>query len=440
MSLATQKGFEKKEFKEFKFKEKVFFKTFGCRTNIYDTELLKSYVKDYELTNDENSAQIVVVNSCTVTNGADSGVRSYISGLRKRGVKVILTGCGAVSKGKELLESKKVFGVLGASKKHELNSFLSAKNSFFELGDLNFIDKDIVLQYENHTKAFVKIQEGCDFACSYCIIPAVRGKARSVSMAKILGQVKILAQNGFNEIVLTGTNIGSYGLKEGLSLGVLLQKMGQIKGIKRIRLGSLEPVQIDNSFKEILDEPWLEKHLHIALQHTSEKMLRIMRRRSHTKNDLALFNELQGKGFALGTDFIVAHPGESAEIWAEALANFKDFKLTHLHAFIFSPRNNTHSATLKNDIRGDIAKERLNELKNIVKENNFKFRQGLKQRQKGLEVVVENAKFDEKEQKYFEGFDEFYNKIKIYSNKNLEKEWLRLSDYEVKFDYNISNF
>ena len=259
-------------------------------------------------------------------------------------------------------------------------------------------------------------------------------------MAKILGQVKILAQNGFNEIVLTGTNIGSYGLKEGLSLGVLLQKMGQIKGIKRIRLGSLEPVQIDNSFKEILDEPWLEKHLHIALQHTSEKMLRIMRRRSHTKNDLALFNELQGKGFALGTDFIVAHPGESAEIWAEALANFKDFKLTHLHAFIFSPRNNTHSATLKNDIRGDIAKERLNELKNIVKENNFKFRQGLKQRQKGLEVVVENAKFDEKEQKYFEGFDEFYNKIKIYSNKNLEKEWLRLSDYEVKFDYNISNF
>lgn len=424
----------------FEAKEKVFFKTFGCRTNIYDTELLKSYVKDYELTNDENAAQIVVVNSCTVTNGADSGVRSYINSLKRRGVRVILTGCGAVSKGKELLENKKVFGVLGASKKHELNAYLGARQSFFELGDLNFIDKNIVLQYENHTKAFVKIQEGCDYACSYCIIPSVRGRARSVAMNKILEQVRILASNGFNELVLTGTNIGSYGRKEGASLGVLLQEIGRIKGIRRVRLGSLEPVQIDESFKEILDEPWLEKHLHIALQHTSEKMLRIMRRRSHTQNDLKLFELLRAKGFALGTDFIVAHPGESAEIWAEALKNFKEFALTHLHAFIFSPRNNTHSATLKHDIRGDVAKERLNELKNIVKENNFKFRQELKSAKIGLEVLVENAKFDEKERKYFEGFDEFYNKIRIYSSKNLEKEWLKLSDYEVKFDYNVANF
>lgn len=140
-------------------KEKVFFKTFGCRTNIYDTELLKSYVKDYEIVNDEEKAQIIVVNSCTVTNGADSGIKSYINSMQKKGVRVILTGCGAVSKGKELLDKKQVFGVLGASNKDKINEFLGLKTSFYELGNLNFIDKDIVCEYENHTKAFVKFKK-----------------------------------------------------------------------------------------------------------------------------------------------------------------------------------------------------------------------------------------------------------------------------------------
>lgn len=155
----------------------------------------------------------------------------------------------------------------------------------------------------------MKIQEGCDYACSYCIIPSVRGKSRSISEETLIKQVQILADNGYTEFVLTGTNIGSYGRKDGTSLGRLLQRLGAVNGVKRIRLGSLEPAQIDESFKEILDELWIERHLHIALQHTSEKMLRLMRRRSHTKDDLALFELLRGKGYALGTDFIVAHPG-----------------------------------------------------------------------------------------------------------------------------------
>ncbi|EAI9752851.1 tRNA (N(6)-L-threonylcarbamoyladenosine(37)-C(2))-methylthiotransferase MtaB [Campylobacter jejuni] len=412
-------------------KEKVFFKTFGCRTNIYDTELLKSYVKDYEIINDENKAQIIVVNSCTVTNGADSGIKSYVNTMQKKGIKVILTGCGAVSKGKELLDKKQVFGVLGASNKDKINEFLGAKTSFYELGNLNFIDKDIVCEYENHTKAFVKIQEGCDFACSYCIIPSVRGKSRSVDEKALLKQVEILGANGYSEIVLTGTNIGSYGLKNGTTLGKLLQKMGQILGIKRIRLGSLEPAQLDESFLEILDETWLERHLHIALQHTSEKMLRIMRRRSHTDNDLKLFNTIASKGYALGTDFIVAHPGESEELWQEALRNFKEFPLTHIHAFIFSPRNNTHSATMKDVINGTLAKERLNTLKSIVEKNNYEFR---KKNQVSLEVLVENQKDG-----FFEGYDQFFNKIKIKSDKDIAKEWIVISEYEVQEKSNFTN-
>lgn len=413
-------------------KKKVFFKTFGCRTNIYDTQLLKTYIKEHEIVQDETQADVVVINSCTVTNGADSGLRAYINSVKKNGVKVILTGCGAVSKGKDFFDKKEIFGVLGASNKNKINEFISYDKEFYELGNLNFIDTKIVSDYENHTKAFVKIQEGCDFACSYCIIPSVRGKSRSVPQDEIVKQIKILAQNGYSEIVLTGTNIGSYGLKEKTTLGRLLQLIGKIDGIKRIRLGSLEPAQIDESFKEILNETWLERHLHIALQHTHEKMLRIMRRRSHTENDLALFNELSEKGFALGTDFIVAHPGESEEIWKSALENFKNFNLTHIHAFIFSPRDGTHSASMSERINGEIAKERLNTLKTIVEKNNFEFRKRQKQK---LEILVESKKGE-----FYEGYDQFFNKIKIQTKQDIAKQWLEIEKYDIKYEYNFVSF
>ena len=409
--------------------QKIFFKTFGCRTNIYDTELLKSYIKDYEITNDEEVADIVVINSCTVTNSADSGVRNYINGVKRRGAKVILTGCGAVSKGKELFLSG-VFGVLGASKKSDLNELLKQEKPFFELGNLNSVDKNIVTNYENHTKAFIKIQEGCNFNCSYCIIPSVRGRARSMDEAMILKEARILAQNGYNELVLTGTNIGSYGKDTNSSLGKLLANLGKISGIRRIRLGSIEPSQIDESFREILKEEWLERHLHIALQHTSEAMLKIMRRRNNAFSDLELFNELSSLGFALGTDYIVGHPGESEEIWAEAVENFKKFPITHLHAFVYSPRRDTHSATLKSDVSGDVAKARLKVLQGIALQNNENFR---KKHNGALKILVEQKNGD-----FYEGFDQFYNKAKISSQNDITKEWLEVSEYEIKPDANYA--
>ena len=409
--------------------QKIFFKTFGCRTNIYDTELLKSYIKDYEITNDEEVADIVVINSCTVTNSADSGVRNYINGVKRRGAKVILTGCGAVSKGKELFASG-IYGVLGASKKSDLNDLLKQEKPFFELGNLNSVDKNIVTNYENHTKAFIKIQEGCNFNCSYCIIPSVRGRARSMDEAMILKEARILAQNGYNELVLTGTNIGSYGKDTNSSLGKLLANLGKISGIRRIRLGSIEPSQIDESFREILKEEWLERHLHIALQHTSEAMLKIMRRRNNAFSDLELFNELSSLGFALGTDYIVGHPGESEEIWTEAVENFKKFPITHLHAFVYSPRRDTHSATLKSDVSGDVAKARLKVLQGIAFKNNENFR---KKHNETLKILVEQKNGD-----FYEGFDQFYNKAKISSQNDITKEWLEVSEYEIKPDANYA--
>lgn len=411
---------------------KVYFKTFGCRTNIYDTELLKSYVKNYEIVNDDNIADIIVVNSCTVTNGADSGVRNYINSMRNSGKKVILTGCGAVSKGDELFKSSAIFGVLGASNKSKIDEMLGKSEPFYELGDLNFIDKNIVSNYENHTKAFIKIQEGCDFACSYCIIPSVRGFSRSIDENIILKETKILASNGYSEIVLTGTNIGSYGKGNNTTLGKLVANLGKINGIKRIRLGSIEPSQIDDSFREILSEPWLERHLHIALQHTSQEMLTIMNRRNRALRDLDLFCELSSMGFALGTDFIVAHPGESKKIWSEAVENFIKFPLTHIHAFIFSPRNGTKSASMSIDVSPQIAKDRLKTLQNIVSQNNIKFRQN--NAHKPLEVLVEKSCGDD----IYEGWDQYYNKIKIKSSKNISKEWINITNYDIMQEFNYA--
>lgn len=409
---------------------KIYFKTFGCRTNIYDTQLIKSNLKSGEITHDEQGADVVVINSCTVTNGADADVRNYVNKMNRLGKKILLTGCGAVSRGEELYKNGAVFGVFGMSQKEKIDEFLSSRSKFYDIGGLDGVEKNLVSDYEDHTKAFIKIQEGCDFNCSYCIIPSVRGRSRSSSEGAILKEAVSLAANGFSEIVLTGTNIGSYGKASGTSLGALLQKLGAIRGIRRIRLGSIEPSQIDASFREILSEPWLERHLHIALQHTSQKMLSIMRRRNSALRDLELFCELAERGFALGTDFIVAHPGESEELWLEAVENFKKFPLTHLHAFIFSPRQGTASASLKGRIDGKTAKARLKMLQNITALNNYKFRLSHK--------VPLNVLIERKNGELYEGYDQFYDKIWIKSDEDLSKKWMEIRDYEVKFDGNFA--
>ena len=381
-------------------------------------------ITDFEIVDSMEKADIVIVNACTVTNGADSSARTYINHLNRHNKRVILAGCGAISKGESLYEEGKIFGYFGHSEKKNINNLLLKETRFSELGDLESLDTRIVEDFSSKSKAFIKIQEGCDFRCSYCIIPFVRGDARSQDEMLILEQIKRLAENGFGEFVLTGTNLGSYGKDTNSSIATLLKKISHISGVKRIRLGSLEPVQIDDSFKEILDEPWLEKHLHIALQHTSEEMLRIMRRRSFLKDDRALFEEIAAKGFSLGTDFIVGHPGESEAIWQEAYENFKSFPITHIHGFTYSKRDGTHAATLKGEVNGKIAKARLHLLEDIVKENNFHFRKSVKE---ALVVLVEEQKDG-----YQIGYDQFFNKTLIKSSLDLTKEWVVVENPQIE--------
>lgn len=409
---------------------KVFVKTFGCRTNIVDSELIKAHL-DKSLSNDEASADTIIINACTVTNGADSDVRNYVNRMSALGKKVLFTGCGFESRGRELMAAGKVFGVFSPSKKAEIKELISRNSRFFENGSSDFVENHVISGFSKHSKGFVKIQEGCDFSCSYCIIPSVRGKSRSMSEEFIIAQAKELIANGYTELVLTGTNIGSYGKDSGSSLGLLLQKLGALNGLKRIRLGSIEPSQIDNSFKECFGESWLERHLHIALQHTSQAMLNIMRRANKAHKDKELFLSLADMGFALGTDFIVAHPGESEQIWTEGLEAFKALPITHLHAFIYSKRDGTRSASMSQPIpNAKLAKERLNTLKQIASEHNLEFR---KKKQK-LDVFCEQKGKDG----LYHGFDQFYNKIAIESNTDITKQWLEIDDYEIRPESNFA--
>ncbi len=415
-------------------KERVFFKTFGCRTNQFDTQVMISKLKDFELSNEELQSDVVVVNSCTVTNGADSSVRHYIASLKRKNpdVKVVLAGCGAHSKGEALLNEGRVFGVMGHSEKEHINEILKTKERFYRIGDLEHIDKTIVESFVGKSRAFIKIQEGCDFECSYCIIPQVRGKARSHDEETVLAQVRTLAANGFGEFILTGTNVGSYGKDRGSSIATLLQKMSLIRGVRRIRIGSLEPIQIDDAFMELLDEPWMARHLHIALQHTSDKMLALMQRRNRFADDLVLFESIAAKGYAIGTDFIVGHPGESETEWEEAMARVKALPLTHIHAFTYSKRDNTASATMKPEVRGDIAKARHKALTALIREKNYRFRQTHCDK---LDVLVEQG-----EEGRYSGYDQYFNKVTIESDLDLRSEWIRIEHAEAKEDGNYAHY
>lgn len=410
---------------------KVFFKTFGCRTNIFDTQVMIESINrvKYELSMDENNADVIIVNSCTVTNGADKDVKEYIKKMNNLNKKILFTGCGLNNVGKEMYEKGRIFGAFGHSKKQNIQNLLEEKERFFLKNDLSHLDSTIINQFVGKSRAFIKIQEGCNFKCSYCIIPQVRGRARSYAKEQILLQVKKLLDSGISEIILSGTNLGSYGKDSGDTLAKLIIDIEKINGIKRIRLGSLEPSQIKEDFIEILDSNILEKHLHIALQNTNNETLKAMQRINRFQKDLILFEKIASKGYALGTDFIVGFPTENDLAFEESLSNLKLLPLTHIHAFIYSPRNNTKASLLENKIPKHISKTRLKTIKNIVSKKNQEFRLKMPK----LEVLVERKKGE-----FFYGLDQYFNRIKIASKKDLSLKWLNIANYNAYEEMNYA--
>ncbi len=418
---------------------KIFFKTFGCRTNIYDTQVMISQLLEssqkFEVSENESEADIIVINSCTVTNNADKTLREYISRLNRLNKKIFFTGCALENVGKSAYQKGKIFGAFGHSKKAEVANLLNAQSPFFAPNDLSAVDNVALTTLTGRTRAFIKVQEGCDFKCSYCIIPQVRGKARSLNRELILSQIRTLCAQGISEFVISGTNLGSYGKDSRDTLPNLISEIAKIKGVKRIRLGSLEPSQIKGDFLAMLDslENIIEKHLHIAIQHTDDSMLKLMNRANRFEKDLALFESLAKKGFAIGTDFIVAHPNESEKTFESALERLKSMPLTHIHCFIFSPRNGTKSATMPNTTPKIVAKERLAQVKNLIDSKNFAFRQKIANQKTPLNILVESKKGA-----FCYGFDQYFNKMAIKTDKNLSKLWVKIGGFTAKKDINYA--
>lgn len=419
-------------------KPKVFFKTFGCRTNLFDTQIMINALKDFEVTLNEEISDIVIINSCAVTNGAESAITNYTNRLKNEGKRVYFTGCGVKMQGKALLDKGVVFAVFGHSLKENLNALLLKNQSFYLEGDLESLDSSIIGDFVGKSRAFIKIQEGCDFACSYCIIPSLRGKARSFTQDKILTQIQKLCDKGFSEFILTGTNLGSWGKEWDSHLTKLLFRIFSIQGVKRLRIGSLEPSQINEEFLEAIQNPLFERHLHIALQHTSPFMLKLMNRQNTFENDFKLFWRLKELGFALGSDFIVGHPKESKEIWEEAYRNLQSLPLTHCHSFIYSPRSHTPSSLLKPDVPHRIAKERKQQIQTLIQKNNHKARQLYSYQKIPLKVLVEEVNETQGEV-FYRGFDQFYNKVKIHSHQEITKDsWLTIPHFTAKEEENYA--
>lgn len=389
---------------------------------------MASKLKNYIETKSEEDADIIVINSCTVTNAADISLKQYINRVSKLNIPIYLSGCKVPVSSDEELKSYGISGAFDAGSKERIDELLKKKGFFIERGGISTVDNSIVERFEGRSRAFVKVQEGCDFSCSYCIIPQTRGRARSRNESLILEQVRVLAKNGYEEVILTGTNVGSYGEDTGSDLGILIEKIGEIEGIKRVRVGSIEPSQV-KKLERVLKAPYFAKHLHIALQHTSDKMLEVMNRKNRFKSDAELLDRLSREGFALGTDFLVGHPGESEEIWEEMRERVKLLPLTHAHLFIYSPRKNTPSSRLKIDVPNVVAKKRLKELSFLIKTKNLEFRS----KKPELQVLCEKGRDG-----VYGGYDQFFNKIEIKSAKNLEKKWLTLTNYEVGNEKNFA--
>lgn len=392
---------------------------------MFDTQTMIEHIGAYELTNDESVADVVVINSCTVTNGADTGVRQYISKVKSKNndTKILFTGCGVQTEGKKLFEAGKVDLVFGHSEKTRLTSFFEEPQKLFVEGDKNYIDDSVVTNFEGKTKAFIKIQEGCDFACSYCIIPSVRGHSRAIPARTVIRQIEVLADSGFSEFILTGTNVGSYRDND-TTLEKLMKAIIDLGLARRVRLGSVEPSQITDEFLDIVSHETFSKQLHIAIQHSSNAMLEMMNRKNRFEDDLRLFERLSRLGFAIGTDYIVGFPGESDAIWDEAAQNLKAMPLTHIHPFVYSKRDGTPAAQLKADVNGNVSKERLHQINEIVAEKNYEFRKKLTV---PLIVHVEDSKMS--------GFDQFFNKITFRAPQ--ECEWVEVREREITMEKTI---
>ena len=342
----------------------------GCKVNIYESEFMISSLKErgYTIINFEDKADIYIINTCSVTNESDKKSRKMINRAKKnnKDAIIIVTGCYSQTNA-DNIEANIILGKKDKSKIVEIieeyKKTKENKKIIYDLTKVNF-EKMEIKKFTNHTRAFVKIQDGCNAFCSYCIIPYVRGRIRSKNKKDVISEVTELVKEGYKEIVLTGIHTGKYGLDINSSLEELLENLVKIPGLYRIRLSSIEINEITPRIIKLLKEnSIMAKHLHIPLQSGSDKILKLMNRK-YTKeeflNKIRILKEIPE--ISLTTDLIVGFPGETEREHQETLETLNEIKFTKIHTFPYSKRKGTPASIMEGQVSPEEKKKRVKEI------------------------------------------------------------------------------
>ena len=345
--------------------------TLGCKVNAYESEYILSSFKDrgYEITNDV--ADIYIVNTCSVTNTSDAKSRKVINRLIRENPNSIIVVMGCMIEANKDIKIPGVSLIIGNKDKNKVvdlvENYLKDKQVRKILYD-NFDDtfEDMfITNMTSHTRAFVKIQDGCENFCSYCIIPYTRGKQRSKDPDLVIKEIETLVSNGYKEIVLTGIHTGHYGSDLQTTFPDLLKRIVKINGLERLRISSIEITELNDEFFEVLKaNPIIVSHLHIPLQAGSDTILQAMNRKYLTNYFEAKVKKIREirPDISLTTDVIVGFPGETEEEFQETLDFVSKIKFTKVHVFPYSRRKGTKADTMPNQIPENIKKERVKRL------------------------------------------------------------------------------
>ena len=417
-------------------------KTLGCKVNTYESEFIRNNLLDNGYIEVEENADICIINSCTVTNTADNKSKQVINNIKKNNPNaiVIAMGCFVQFRKNEIKNLIDADIIVGNNKKSKIIDYINEfeKNQKqllvyddIENNNLDFEDMEIK-GYNHRHRAFIKIEDGCNNFCSYCIIPYVRGRVRSKDFNKCIIEVNDLAIFGHKEIVLTGIHTGQYN-SDGKRLADLINKISETPGIERIRLSSVEIVELDDKMMDVLkNNKKFVSHLHIPLQAGSDHVLKLMNRRYDTKHFKEMVDKIRSirKDISLTTDVIVGFPGETEEDFNETLEFCKTIGFAKIHVFPYSDRNGTVASRMKDKVPGDIKKQRVHKLLELSQELEKKYFNSFISHE--VEVLIEEEKDG-----YYYGFTDNYIPLKSKGNYEINGLYkVILSKDNINFDMN----
>jgi len=418
---------------------KIAFHTLGCKVNQYETQALKEKFirRGYEITGEDEFADIYVINTCTVTGLSDRKSRQYIRRVKKINPESItaVIGCYVQVNPEEAKSIEGVNIIAGTNEKNNLPEYIEEYMKtqgmichIKEFGQLTeYEETGIITSMDSRTRAFIKIQEGCNKFCSYCIIPYARGTVRSRAVGEIIKEAKSLIDKGFKELVLTGINTALYGMEPGFKgksnesevygIEVIVNELNRLEGDFRIRLGSLEPNVINSKYaKRLLKYERLCPHMHLSLQSGSDKTLKEMNRSYDSAEFMKLVEVLRehDKCYGITTDIIVGFPGETEEDFQDSMKVVRKSGFCKVHVFKYSKREGTVAAGMKGHIAPEVKARRSSELIRVSEEIARQFFQS----NIGTSRIVLFEQYDEKT-RLLEGLTDNYIKVYCMGDESL---------------------